>query len=111
MAHTLNTVPAARRVVLTNEQVTGPPATEMLRRSGISSGSGSEIDVLDNATGGGVLIAQLLKQIPHDVPLKRVVGGDIDEKMLSYAGLKKEESVGVDPRWSRVELMKIDQQV
>ena len=111
MSHSLNTVPAARRVVMTNELVTGPPAAEMLRRSSITLASDTEVRVLDNATGGGILVAELFKQIPNSLAVGRILAGDIDEQVLHYSSMRKEESVDAEPRWRRVELMKIDQQV
>lgn len=83
----LNTNPSAPHVVATNEKVTGPPGAEMLRRSGITSADFSELHVLDNACGGGILTSELLKlaeQHPDSMKLNRLVAGDIDEQMLNY---------------------------
>ena len=107
-----DTNPPAPRVVVTNEKVTGPPAAEMLRRSGIATSDKIGISILDNACGGGILTAEALalaKQHPDTMKLGRIVAGDIDEKMLGYVRSKREDPVQQD-EWRRVGVMNIDQQ-
>ncbi|KAK4546078.1 hypothetical protein LTR36_002215 [Oleoguttula mirabilis] len=110
----LDTNPPALRVVATNEKITGVPAREMLRRSGISSSGTSELHVLDNACGGGILaheVLRLARQHPDSMKLDRLVAGDIDEKMLSYVRNRQADAgVAMHESWQKVEIMKIDQQ-
>ena len=110
----LSTVPPALRVVRTNEKVTGPPAAELLRRSAIYSSKDLKLEILDNATGGSVLVAELLRsarRLNADLNIKRIVAGDIDDKMLEAGRDMKDSSIGAEPTWSKVEIVKIDQQV
>ncbi|KAK5122398.1 hypothetical protein LTR85_003982 [Meristemomyces frigidus] len=110
----LNTNPPAPRVVTANEKVTGPPAAEMLRRSGIASSRTEGIRLLDNACGGGILMSELLKSASmhsDTMKLDRLVAGDIDEKMLGYVQSKQTDvSSAMQESWQKVEVMKIDQQ-
>jgi ubiquinone/menaquinone biosynthesis C-methylase UbiE len=109
----LSTVPAARRVAITNEKITGPPAAEMLRRSGIADVHGF-VDVLDNATGAGILVHELLKlatQRNDKLKINRIVSGDLDDTMLGFANEAKREALDAGlEEWRDVELTKIDQQ-
>jgi len=114
MSTILNSVPSAPRVVATNEKVTGPPAAELLRRSGLTFKNQNEITVLDNATAGGVLVAeifQLVRQASTNVVISRVVAGDVDDMMLGYIRRRKDDSLGDESTWGSVEIMKVDQQV
>lgn len=110
----LNTNPPTPRIVATNEKVTGPPAAELLRRSGIASSGTESLNVLDNACGGGILTAEVLKlakQHPDSMRLHRMVAGDIDEKMLGYVRNKREITDAVQREfWLGVEVKLVDQQ-
>ncbi|CAF9920627.1 MAG: hypothetical protein GOMPHAMPRED_002094 [Gomphillus americanus] len=66
-----SSVPSETRIVFTNEQVTGPPAREMIRLAGINESS----IVLDNATGGGVAA----------LAAKAKYAADINDSMLALA--------------------------
>ena len=66
-----SSVPSETRIVFTNEQVTGPPAQEMIRLAGINESS----IVLDNATGGGVAA----------LAAKAKYAADINDSMLALA--------------------------
>ncbi|KAK3708881.1 hypothetical protein LTR37_011211 [Vermiconidia calcicola] len=103
----LNTNPGAQRIVATNEKVTGPPAAEMLRQSGIDQTPSSEsLELMDNACGGGILTSEFVKlAAEHDVPVKRILASDHDENMVSYTARRKEDSA-----WESVEVKQIDQQ-
>ena len=59
MATVVNSNPAEQRIIATNELVTGPPAVEMLRLT--LKDPPSSLEVMDNACGGGILTAELLK--------------------------------------------------
>jgi ubiquinone/menaquinone biosynthesis C-methylase UbiE len=102
----LSTVPTAQRVVATNEKVTGPAGLEMLRRS-CSAPPSEPWDVLDNATGGGVLVNHILsmaQQFPDSIKIKKIVAGDNDDRMLEYTRQRSKDS-----NWNNVEVMHIDQ--
>lgn len=104
----LNTNPPDLRIIATNEEVTGPPAGELIRQSGILRIQPTHpIEVLDNACGGGILTSELLKAVAqtHGVDVKRAVAGDTDPRMLEYVR-KRGERFG----WSNVEIEQIDQQ-
>jgi ubiquinone/menaquinone biosynthesis C-methylase UbiE len=105
----LNSNPPHVRIIATNELVTGPPVAEMLRRSGLPGSSEAEaLQIMDNACGGGIVTAELLKlakEHPTIMNIKRVVASDIDDKMVSYV-----EERSKTFNWSNVEVMKIDQQ-
>ncbi|KAK5737425.1 hypothetical protein LTR17_006652 [Elasticomyces elasticus] len=108
----LRTVPPNHRVVITNEKVTGPAAAQLIRRSGILDASKDHLEVLDNATGGGILIDELFRLAEEQSGLlnvKRVVAGDIDDSMLRAVQLKKDDTKS-SSSWEKVEPMKIDQQ-
>ena len=107
--NTLNTNPPDVRIIRTNEKVTGPPAAEMLRRSGLpGSGNFEPLEIFDNACGGGIVTAELLKlanEHPDGINIKRILAGDIDDKMVSYVSERSTSS-----NWNNVEAMKLDQQ-
>ncbi|KAK3073846.1 hypothetical protein LTR53_004201 [Teratosphaeriaceae sp. CCFEE 6253] len=113
-APVLNTVPPNQRIVVTNEKVTGPAAAELLRRSKIIQSCNGSLEVLDNATGGGILLAELFKLASTSgvsSNFSRVVAGDIDDSMLNATRLKQDDTTGLHHRaWQRVEVTKIDQQ-
>ena len=104
----INTVPAAARIVATNEKITGPPGAEMLRRSEITNESKSEpLEIIDNACGGGILTSEVLtlaKQHPQSINVKRIIASDDDEKMLSYIGQRSKDS-----GWRNVEIRHFNQ--
>jgi len=85
----------------------------MLRLSGIVT-SGTEIKVLDNATGGGILMTEvfnLAKQHPDTMKLSKMIAADNDERMLDFVRNKQAKpAAGQDERWKDVEVMTIDQQ-
>ena len=101
----LNTNPPAARIVATNEKVTGPPAAEMLRTC--LEGATGSLEILDNACGGGILTAELLKyiqQVDGKSQLKRAVASDTDVNMISYVERRVHEH-----DWQHVTTMKADQ--
>lgn len=107
MPNAFSTVPAGQHVALINEKVTGPPSVELLRLSDIALQS--EVEVLDNATGAGILTDNLLglgEQTPR-LTVKRVVAGDLDDTMLAFADDKAHHS---PYNWDPVQIEKIDQQ-
>ena len=110
----LNTAPPQRRILVTNERVTGPPAAELLRRSKIAETSTAGLDVLDNATGGGILVSELLKlaaEHRETVKINRIVAGDKDHNMVKAAGETKREALEAGLNgWARVEILDVDQQ-
>jgi ubiquinone/menaquinone biosynthesis C-methylase UbiE len=103
-----NTAPSSHRVTLTNEKVTGPAAAELLRQSKIVEAH--EVEILDNATGAGVLVDKLLDlTTTHPgFQVKRIVAGDIDDSMLVFAAIKQQE-VSRSSAWKDVNIAKIDQ--
>lgn len=105
----LNSNPPHVRIIATNELVTGPPVAEMLRQSGLPGSNEAEpLEIMDNACGGGVGTAELLKlakEHPTGLKIKRIVASDIDQKMVSYVEERSKVS-----NWTNVEVMKIDQQ-
>lgn len=105
----LNTNPPDVRIIETNELVTGPPAAEMLVRSGLFSTTRPDpLEIMDNACGGGILTAEvfnLAKANAQDTRIKRIVASDTDDKMISYVHQRSQAS-----GWKNVETMKIDQQ-
>ncbi|KAK4560995.1 hypothetical protein LTR86_004950 [Recurvomyces mirabilis] len=110
----LNTAPADRRVVIINEKVTGPVAAEMLRLSTLVDTSihRQSLEVLDNATGGGILVSELLKLVSqHSIQPKRIIAGDLDDKMLQAAAQQQSDSIAAGVTgWQNVEIAKVDQQ-
>ena len=107
MPNAFSTVAASQRVALTNEKVTGPPSQELLRLSGIANQE--DVEVLDNATGAGILTDNLLGLAENSSTLsvKRVVAGDLDNSMLEFADSKAHSS---PYNWDPVSIEKIDQQ-
>lgn len=105
----LNTVPSAQRIAITNEKVTGPPAAEMLLLSGIAETK--NVEVLDNASGAGILVDHLLglSAIHRSLQIKRVVAGDLDDTMLGFI-LDKQQNAATSSGWKEVTIKKIDQQ-
>ena len=105
----LNTNPADTRIVATNMKVTGPAAQEMLRRSGIMAQTTfDELNVMDNACGGGILTSELLEMVkarPNQVKIGRIVASDNDQAMLDYIHRYR-----CEPEWKSVEVKRIDQQ-
>lgn len=113
----LYTVPPNHCILLTNEKVTGPAAAALLRRSGISNSPNTDgLEVLDNATGGGILITELfhrLEQHPGSSPtVTRVVAGDINASMLQAVRLKKHDAsqTSSSSLWAKVQISHLDQQ-
>jgi ubiquinone/menaquinone biosynthesis C-methylase UbiE len=102
----LSTVPGAARVVATNEKVTGPAGLAMLQRS-LDAPHSEPLTVLDNATGGGVLVSQLLylaEMDPKSMKIDKITAADNDERMLNYTRQRSQES-----KWSNVEVVNADQ--
>ena len=96
----------ASRIVATTELVTGPAASEMLRRS--LKDTTAPLEVLDNACGGGVLTAEIFKvvaQRPSELLVKSIIAVDIDSNMLNYVDKRK-----ADSGWTSVGVMAGDQQ-
>lgn len=95
----------ASRIIATNELVTGPAAAEMLRRS--LRDISAPLEALDNACGGGVLTAELLKLVaerPNELTVKSVIASDIDPNMVNYVENRKAVS-----GWMNVGVMTGDQ--
>ena len=105
----LNSNPPHLRIISTNELVTGPPAAEMLRKSGLQGATQSKpFEILDNACGGGIVTAEVIKLANNhssDMHIKRIVAADIDDKMISYVQQRIKTS-----NWTNVEATKGDQQ-
>lgn len=82
---TLNTVPAATRIIAINEKVTGPAAQQLLQLSGLQNHPPppSGFTILDNASGGGILPSLILSLTPLP-PINHITAGDTSEAMLSY---------------------------
>ena len=101
----LNTVPAALRIVATNEKVTGPPAAEMLRLA--LDGPPNNVELVDLACGGGILTAEAMKLATArpEIVLHRNVAVDLDDNMIQYVERRIKES-----SWRNVETLKADQQ-
>lgn len=99
------------KIVITNERVTGPPGTEMLRLSGLAQESKAEI--LDIACGGGILTNEVLKTASEhsSLQLDRIIAGDIDPNMLNIMTNRKDAAIKYDPtsNWSQVSTEKMDQ--
>ncbi len=104
----LNTVPANMRIIATNEKVTGPPAAEMLLRSGLLNSSEMRPPVImDNACGGGILTSEVLALAQIHAPkvnIEKIIASDNDDRMLSDISKRK-----IVPRWENVEVQRIDQ--
>jgi ubiquinone/menaquinone biosynthesis C-methylase UbiE len=69
------------------------------------------VEVLDNATGAGVLVDRILDlTTTHPgFQVKRIVAGDIDDNMLAFATSKQQEATS-SSAWRDVSITKIDQQ-
>ena len=108
-SNVLNSNPPHVRIISTNELVTGPPAVEMLRKSGLPGSTKSgPLEVLDNACGGGIVTAELIKLASNhrsEMNIGKVLASDIDDKMISYVEQRIRAS-----NWSNVEATKGDQQ-
>ncbi|GAA5851444.1 hypothetical protein JCM9279_001069 [Rhodotorula babjevae] len=83
------------------EGITGPPADQLLRLSGILNAAaaaqpGAELAILENAAGAGILSAKLKAQLLEGVKAKvKVVAGDIERTMVDLAA-KRFEAAGLD---------------
>ena len=94
-----------KRIISTNELVTGPPAEEMLQRA--LANDSKPLTVLDNACGGGVLTANLLnlaKNPNSEVKIARIVAADLDENMVHYIQDRIDQS-----SWNNVDVLQGDQ--
>lgn len=94
-------------IALINEKMTGPPAGAILEASGIfdtAKTGGTQLQVLDNASGIGTLIFRLIK---HDPPpdFQRIVGADIDENYVS--GIRRRAAASNE---TLIEALRLDQQ-
>lgn len=99
----LSTVPAAYRVVATNEKVTGPAGKAMLRQSGIEDFTHDEaLNILDNCCGGGIITSEVLG-LPN-ITIQRIIAADNDDSMLSYTRDRAQQS-----GWQNVQVQHIDQ--
>lgn len=110
-ANLFSTVPPAQRVALTNENTTGLPAAELLRLSEFTDHD--QLEVLDNATGAGVLVEHLIELALHtNLKLRRVVAGDVEENMLAVAKDKHLTFTTADSQSTQtgVSFERIDQQ-
>ncbi|EMC91491.1 hypothetical protein BAUCODRAFT_127388 [Baudoinia panamericana UAMH 10762] len=115
----VNTAAPNERVLLANERVTGPAAAELILRSGIQTyeaGDYWSIHLLDNATGGGILLEKvfdLAAEKPFASPLKVIAAGDINEEMLDFVRRKRDtavQSLGPTAQyWKVVDVRKVDQ--
>ena len=75
----------------------------MLRQSGIEECTDQvELDILDSASGGGVLTSEIL-ELPN-LNIKQIVAADNDESMLSYTRNRVKQS-----KWQNVEVKHMDQ--
>ncbi|GAA5943122.1 hypothetical protein JCM3775_000653 [Rhodotorula graminis] len=73
------------------EGITGPPADQLVRLCGIldavAAEPGTELAVLENAAGAGILTLKLKAQLPGDAKVK-VVAGDVERTMIDLATLR-----------------------
>lgn len=79
------------------EAITGPPADQLLRLSGlldaVAAQPDAELAVLENAAGAGILAAKLKAQLPEGANVK-VVAGDVERTMVDLA-TKRFEAAGL----------------
>ena len=81
------------------EGITGPPADHLIRLSGIldtaaaAQQPSTELAVLENAAGAGILSAKLKAQLPEGAKVK-VVAGDVERTMVDLA-TKRFEAAGL----------------
>ncbi|KAM0706945.1 hypothetical protein Q7P35_006276 [Cladosporium inversicolor] len=97
----------AQAIVTTNERVTGPPGTEMLKLANINQQH--EIEVLDLACGGGIISSELIDN--PSLNIKRIVAGDLDDQMLTITSNKRDTMLktSLNSAWSRVEMQRMNQ--
>ena len=87
-----------------NEKVTGPVALQLIQKSGIVHSSSDELVVLDNACGGGIVTRELFNLVQNDKQIKRIVTGDLDDRMLAYV-----KQLSAESGWQQVETKQFDQ--
>lgn len=92
-----------------NEKLTGPPARKLIENAHTQYGAFSDVKVLDNACGGGILTKEFFclhkqHQNQNQTAISRVVAADLDERMLAYVKQTSEQS-----GWQQVETMRFDQ--
>ncbi|KAM3416332.1 hypothetical protein BST61_g7937 [Cercospora zeina] len=102
---------ASNQIALINEYVTGPPAEELVRRSGIikdtdKPSSEQPLNILDNSSGIGTLIFRALVPNLNSDQIKKITAGDLDENYLSLLRERAENK----SLTSKIQAMKLDQQ-
>ncbi|GAA5821433.1 hypothetical protein JCM11251_004622 [Rhodosporidiobolus azoricus] len=80
------------------EEITSPPAQDLINQSGILSDERDTIDVLDSAAGAGVVTALLKGHLKEKKGLK-IVMGDLEKVMLDLAQKRVDGQ-----RWENVEV-------
>ncbi|GIZ44831.1 hypothetical protein CKM354_000801700 [Cercospora kikuchii] len=101
---------ASNQIALINEYLTGPPAEELVRRSGIyehkDRTNSDPLRILDNASGIGTLIFRaLIPNLKHD-QIEKVTAGDLDENYLSFLR-ERAETASLS---TKIEALKMNQQ-
>lgn len=107
----VNPLPAGttlNRVLLTNERVTGPPGTEMLRQASDVLHDSPAV-ILDNACGAGVITALLqeadkARGSSNSSSGLKIIASDKEDRMITTMRTRVEES-----GWENVEVMQFDQ--
>lgn len=109
-AQPMSTVPTNLSVVGISEKVTGRPALRLIQQSGILKAEPNEIVVLDNATGGGVLLSKLLGSLEmgSTTKIQELVAGDIDDTMVDCTQ-KRASKEHWESKAAQVIVQKIDQ--
>lgn len=109
------TAPGVRRILETNEYVTGHMALEMLLRSDLSNSqtlASGPIKILDNASGAGVLPDVILQLRSKDLLRQdiEIIAADHDETYIKEMQARQsvsDKSLG----WDDVEIKQFDMQV
>nr|POE63391.1 methyltransferase tpch [Quercus suber] len=108
MAQPISTTPQAIEILAINEKVTRHAAKELLARS-LSQSPAHGLEILDNATGGGALVHELLELAasrPATLSCKQLLAGDINESTLAYARTQLLSTPPVFP----IDVRRLDQQ-
>ncbi|PPJ55335.1 hypothetical protein CBER1_10193 [Cercospora berteroae] len=101
---------ASNQIALINESLTGPPAEELVRRSGSHQHNGNPdrqpLRILDNASGIGTLIFRALIPNLNNDQIEKITAGDLDDSYLSFLR-ERAETAGLS---SKIEALKLNQQ-
>ncbi|KAF2214017.1 hypothetical protein CERZMDRAFT_96043 [Cercospora zeae-maydis SCOH1-5] len=102
---------ASNQIAQINEYLTGPPARELVRTSGVlehtyKSSIQQSLNILDNASGIGTLIFHALVPNLNNDQIENIIAGDLDENYLSFLHERAKSNV----LSSKIEAMKLDQQ-